>query len=314
MPTLFGTDRVLLYDVDPWNRLGFGVPNFGSKSALQPGAIDTVGTLNVSLHSLADEIAVSQLFIMTHEDAWRKQPPSRNTIERLGKLLNRIKNVLAARQMQTNELRLESGHEKPAIKIWNIHPVPYFPGPFVRNHWLTEFNELCMFALTNFYQHSDNNLPLTVTSKFATDIYQYFREIKIRMGTELLRIARADLEKDDFEFTAAHYDAYHPEEVVLNIEALDGPGPMASLPTEVDLRQLLDGIPATLILPNLKQYPIGAVPGALGIGGEDLIDPTRSAEGTGGIGGGGGPAIGPGVTSPNTGAAGSSGTIGPATV
>lgn len=295
MNQLFGTDRVLLYDVDPWKRLGFGVPNFGSKSQMGDGFIDTIGTLNVSLHSLADEIAQSQLFIMTHTDASRKQPPSRNTIERLGKMLNRVSSVLAARLMESNELRLEEGHVKPAVKIWNIHPVPYFAGPFLRNHWLVEYNELTMFALTNFYQHSDNNLALTVTKKFATDIYQYFREIKKRMGTELLGIPRETLEDDKFLFTAEHYSAYNPESVVLNIEALDGPGNMFSLPTEVDLRPLLDGIPANLILPNLKQYPLGPIPGATGISGEDTIDHESSTEGTGGVGGKGATAIGPAV-------------------
>lgn len=309
---LFGTDRVLMYDVDPWNRLGFGVPNFGSKSAMAPGSIDTIGTLNVSLHSLADEIAQTQLFIMCHVDASRTQPPSRNTVERLGKLLNRVQVVLAARMMDSNQLLLEAGHQRPAVKIWNIHPVPYFPGPFLRNHWLMEYNELCMFALTNFYQHSDNNLPLTVTKKFATDIYQYFREIKLRLGTELLLLPRADLEKDDFLFATAHYDNYKPNDVVLNIEALDSPGDMFSQPTEVDLSPLLKGFPANLILPNLKQYPIGPIPGATGLAGEDTLDPSKTTVGTGGIGGANPTAIGPGVADQQT--QGNTGTIGPATV
>ncbi|MGD9644446.1 MAG: hypothetical protein AB7U73_01965 [Pirellulales bacterium] len=290
MSQLFGTDRVLMYAVDPWSRLGFGVPNFGSKSKMEPGAIDTLGTLNTALHGLADEIGVLQLFIMTHVDASRKQAPSRNTIERLGKLCNRANSVLSSRMMAPNQALLEPGHERPAVKIWNIHPVPYFAGPFLRNKWLMEYNELVMFALTNFYQHSDNNLALTVSQAFAKDIYQYFREIKIRMGTELLAIPRVDLEKDDFVFQSTHYDAYHPELVVTNIEAIDGPGNMFSLPTEVDLRPLLDGIPANLILPMLKQYPIGPIPGATGIGGEDTLDGNASAPGTNP-----GTAIGPAV-------------------
>lgn len=295
MAQLFGTDRVLMYDVDPWNRLGFGVPNFGSKSKQGDGFIDTIGTQNVSLHSLADEIGTLQLFIMTHTDAARLQPPSRNTIERIGKMLNRVNSVLASRKMDSNQLLLEPGHEQPSVKIWNIHPVPYFPGPFVRNHWLMEYNELVMYALTNFYQHSDNNLPLTVTTKFAQDIYQYFREIKIRMGTELLGIPRADVSEDAFIFTAEHYDKYAPENVTVNIEALDGPGNMFSIPTEVDLRPLLNGIPANLILPLLKQYPVGPIPGATGVGGEDTVDNATSTVGTGGVGGGGDTAIGPPV-------------------
>lgn len=301
MPPMFGTDRVLLYDVDPWNRLGFGVPNFGSVSAVNPGSIDTIGTLNTALHSLADEVAIQQLFIMTHVDATRTQAPSRNTIERLGKMLNRVQSVLAGRQMETNEQLAESGHYRPAPKIWQIHPVPYFDG-FVRNHWLAEYNEYVMIALTNFYQHSDNNIELEVTKKFAQDVYQYFALIKKRMGYELLKIPLADLEKPDFVFTAAHYEAYLPNDVVTNIEALDGPGNLFAIPTEVDLRALLKGIPANLILPFLKQYPIGPIPGATGLSGEDTLSQSAGhiADGTGSIGGGGGPAIGPGVASTNS--------------
>jgi hypothetical protein len=166
-PYLFGTDSVLLYNVDPWKRLGFGVPNFGVKSLMNPDRIDTIGTMNMPLHNLADQIARLQLFIMTHLDAARTQPPSRNTIERLGRLCNRVSKVLSNRMVATNELLVEPGHQRPAVHIWNIHPVPYFAGPFLRNTWLREYNDLVMTALTNFYQHADNNQPLTVTVKFA---------------------------------------------------------------------------------------------------------------------------------------------------
>lgn len=317
MSQLFGTDRVLLYDVDPWKRLGFGVPNFGSTSKTNDGPINTIGTLSTALWSLADEIAIQQLFIMTHVDAMRAQPPSRNTVERIGKMLNRVHSVLAARQMETNELLTEPGHFRPAPKIWNIHPVPYFNG-LVRNHWLLEYNEFVMIALTNFYQHSDNNLSLDVTRKFAQDIYQFFRQIKLRMGTELLGLPRATVEAEDFLFLKEHYDAYKPNDLVTNIEALDGPGNIFALPTEVDLRPLLEGIPANLILPCLKQYPIGPIPGATGLSGEDTLDAYSGATsvGTGGIGGGGATAIGPGVSGGSSGgSSGASGpTIGPAQI
>jgi len=309
MTQLFGTDRVLLYDVDPWKRLGFGVANFGSTSQVNPTSIDTIGTLSLPLWNLADEIGKLQLFIMTHVDATRTQPPSRNTVERLGTMLNRVQTVLAARLMKPNENLTEPGHYRPAPKIWQIHPVPFFPGPFVRNHWLQEYNEMVMVALTNFYQHSDNNVALTVTEKFAQDIYQYFREIKLRLGTELLGIPRATLADDAFLFTKTHYDAYAPSGVTINIEALDGPGDIFALPTEVDLRVMLRGIPANLILPCLKQYPIGPIPGATGISGEDTLEEPKTTAGTGGIGGAGATAIGGTVAGGDTSAA-SAGSIG----
>lgn len=297
MGPLFGTKRVLLYNVDPWSRLGFGVPNFGSTSTTNPGEIDTIGTLSLPLFNLADEIAKLQLFIMTHVDAMRTQPPSINTVTRICKMLNRVVSVLAARKMDTNQQLAEPLHYSPAPMPWNIHPVPYFEG-YVRNHWLAEYNELIMVALTNFYQHSDNNIPLEVTVKFAQDIYQFFRLIKLRIGTELLGIDRTKLQDDAFLFSQTDFDAYKPAEVTLNIEALDGPGDIWALPTDVDIRPLLKGIPANLILPNLCQYPIGPIPGATGLSGEDTLAQTAQpvAVGTGGVGGQGETAAGPGVT------------------
>jgi hypothetical protein len=257
---LFGTDRVLLYDVPPWNALGFGVAAFGDK----------VGTLSLPIHGLADEIGRLQLYIMTHVDAMRSQPPGPNTIRRLGRMINRVRSILGGRQKTYDQLRTEGGHAQPTPKIWTIHPVPYFDGPILQNHWLMEYNDLCMVALTNIYQHSDNNLPLTITEKFASEIWQYFNDIKLLLGSELLRIPRAELDKPDFQFTEAHYAAYRPDEVTINIESLDSPGPIFSLPTEDDLRPLLRGIPANMIAPNLRQYPIGPLPGITGISGEEL--------------------------------------------
>jgi hypothetical protein len=266
-PATFGTDRVLLYNVEPWNLLGFAVPNFG----------DNIGTTNHAIHRLADEIGKVQLYIMRHIDVWRTQPPSINTVMRLGKLLNRINQVLAARQMGEAEQRLEGVHYTSTLIPWNIHPVPYFSSSFVRNGWLKEYNELVMILLTNMYQHSDNNLPLTITTAFATQVYQYAREIKIRMGTELLALPRATVESDTFLFSDEHYASYRPSELIINTEALDTPGPIESMPTEDDLRLLVTGIPATDLLGDLKQYPVA--PSGAGYSGQ-AVRPGAEAGGT----------------------------------
>jgi len=244
---IFGTDRPLLYDVEPWNRLGFAVPNFG----------DNLGTLSQPLWGLADEVSRAQLFIMCHIDAQRTQPPSVNTIERVGKVCNRVRDVLAARKKGDADLRVEEGHASADLIPWHIHPVPFFNSSIVRNRWLKEYNRLCMIALTNFYQHSDNNLALTVTAKFAADVYVYFREIKYLVGVELLGLDPDQVGEESFKFSAEHYSQYNPSLFTLNYEALDTPGSIQSRATEDDIRPLFEGIPAPLIVPNLKQYPVG---------------------------------------------------------
>jgi len=256
----FGSDRPLLFNVDPWSRYGFAVPNWATQ----------IGTLSVPIHGLADEIGKAQLFIMTHEDAGRLQAPSINTIMRFGKICNRIRGVLAGRKKEAKEVRIEGGHYTSDVLPWQIHPVPFFTSAIVRNRWMKEYNRLCMIALTNMYQHSDNNLPLTVTAKFAEDIWQYFNEIKILVGSELLQIAPEIVEDPNFIFKKEHYDLYDPASFTLNMERLDSSGPIQSIPTELDYRPLFQGYPSTTILPLLAQYAVG--PDGEGFSGTPLTD------------------------------------------
>jgi hypothetical protein len=254
MDYLFGSDRPLLYNVEPWNELGFAVPNWAQ----------VVGTRSQSIWGLADEIGRSQLYVMTHEDAGRLQPPSVNTVMRLGKICNRVRAVLAGRQKLDHEPRVEGGHDTADLIPWQVHPVPYFNSAVVRNRWMKEYNRLAMVALTNMYQHSDNNLSLTITQKFAQDIWVYFNEIKILLGTELLGLSAAEVEPTEFVFEDRHFlgeggsGGYNPASFTLNMERLDTPGPIQSTPTEVDLRPLFEGIPATNLIDLVAQYSVGS--------------------------------------------------------
>jgi hypothetical protein len=269
----FSTDRALLYDVDPWNKLGFAVPNFG----------DNIGTLSSPIWALADFIGKVQLLVMTHVDAMREQPPSINTVIRLMKALNRVQSVLGFRQKLDNEVRTEETHASPTLKPWSIHPVPYFGSGFVRNHWLMEFNDLTTIALTNMYQHSDNNLSLTITQAFSQDVYKYFRDMRIMLGGGLLLIDKAKVSADDFIFdpdpNGAMVKSYNPSSFTINFEGMDTPGPIEARPTEDDLRVLFKGIPSVIVKNYLAQYPtLGPKPGE-GYAGTQFAA-TAAAEGT----------------------------------
>ncbi len=281
LPTApFGTDQVLLYNVPPWNDLGFGVPNFGKQ----------LMTVNQPMQSLHDEMGQLQLSIMSHVDATRRQYPSMNTIQRLGKMLNRAFSVLGGRKKLSNELRTEEMHGSPTPMPWQMHPVPFFPGPIVRNGWLSQYNRLCMLALTNIMQHSDNNLSLTVTQEMAADVLQYFQEIKLLLGMELLQIPKETLLPEEFRFGPEHYAAYKPEEVTIRVESLDNAGDVSARYTEEDLAPLLTGIPSNLIVPLLAKYPVAPVDtGYAGAPGE----PMEPGTGTLGVNGGTGTAVQP---------------------
>lgn len=242
----FGTDQVLLYDVQPWSQLGFGCPNFG----------DNLTTQNMPWWRLATEIAKTQLGLMTHVDARREQYLSVNTLQRMGKILNRIKTVLLNRARAANEVRLEPGHSSPTPYTWMIHPTPYFPGSVVVNSYLMEYNALCMVALCNIYQHSDNNLALEITAEGGSDIWQYFRRVTELVAGELLLLPKADYTKDDFVFTDAHFASYNPAAFLPRNEELSVPVGTNTGWTEDDLRPLKQGIPANIIAPLLSRYPI----------------------------------------------------------
>ncbi len=242
----FGTDQVLMYDVDPWNKLGFGCANFG----------DNLKTQNLVWWRLASEIGKTQLGIMTHVDARREQYPSVNTLIRMGKILNRIKTVLLSRQRSASDIRLEPGHSTPAPLDWMIHPVPYFPGSVVINPWLMEYNHLCMYALTNIYQNSDNNLSLEMTAESSSDIWQYFKRVTELIAGELLMLPKATYTADDFLFSDELFTKYNPTAFLPRNEALAQPVGNDTGFTEDDLRPLKMGIPANQILPLLSRYSV----------------------------------------------------------
>ena len=242
--SIFGTDQVLSYNISPWKELGFGVPNFG----------DVVLTQNRVLWRLADEIGKVQLLIMSHVDTNRRAFPSINTIRRIGKIVNRVKTILLTRSKSATDIRTEGGHGVPSAIPWIMHPVPYFTGPLAKNPWLTEYNEYCMIALTNIMQHTDNQLPLTLTRDCSALIWSYFAEIQRLLGGELLNLPRDTFESDDFRFEEQHYAGYDPESSVISVEFIDSPGRMDELPTEADLRPFLSGIPSNIIIPSLAKY------------------------------------------------------------
>lgn len=244
----FGTDQVLLYDVSPWAQLGFGVANFG----------DNLKTQNIVWWRLASEIGKTQLGIMTHVDARREQYPSVNTLMRMGKILNRIKTVLLSRQRSAADVRLEPGHMTPAPMDWLIHPVPYFSGSIVINPWLLEYNHLCMYALCNIFQNSDNNLALEMTVESSSDVWQYFRRVTELIAGELLMLPKATYSADDFLFVDEMWSKYNPNAFLPRNEALATPVGTDTGFTEDDLRPLKQGIPANQIVPLLARYSVSS--------------------------------------------------------
>lgn len=264
-----GNNRVLALNVPPWLDYGFGVFAFA----------DCVGTQCRPIAHLVDEIGKAQLMIMTGVDAQRWQPPSKDTAFKIAQMCNRVQYVLSTRMKLQNQGRLSIGKAGQSPMMFNIHPVPYFNGPLVVNPWMSEWNDLIMIALTNMVQHSDNNLGLTITQQFASEIMPYFKEIALKLGTEMLGMDVAKIMDPAFTFNLAggvtgmqnDFSSYSPMDNVPNLELVSGAGPLFSMPTMQDMVELTRGVAANLIAPLLRQYPVGPVPGTQTVAGSPLL-------------------------------------------
>lgn len=255
---VYGNDKPFLYNVAPWNQMGFAVPNWGAQ----------IGTKNVVIHRLVDEIGKHQLNVMTHEDAMRAQYPSINTVLRLAHIFNRAQTLLSGRQKTSTDLRVEQVHADAGVYPWILHPVPYYRSSFIINPWLTEYNTYTFMILTNMLQYSENNLSMTITSEFAAHIWQFFREIGTLVASELLGMPSDTAEAPGFQFTDDMVKTGYATiaQRTLSIERLCTPGPIQSTATEVDLGPLFRGFPTTHLISCIAQYPVD-LPSGLGYGG-----------------------------------------------
>jgi hypothetical protein len=264
---VFGNNRVLLFAVDPWSGLGFGAPN--------PG--DSFFSQNMPIVNLVDEIGKCQLMLMLDVTARGWQPPNVDVARKMAAMYNRVASVLALQMKLEGQTQLPLGKADQSARPFMIHPVPYFDGPMVVNPWMRDWNELVMVALINMMQHSSNNRGLVVTQQFASEILPFFKAIAVKLATELCDGFTPDqVLADGFLFDLSDAGPftpakYKPSQKVINMELISTAGPIMNVPTIRDCSELVTGIAANLILPLLKQYPLGPVPGATGLQGNPLL-------------------------------------------
>lgn len=265
--SVFSNNRVLLFAVDPWSGLGFGAPNPGSDSCF---------TQNMDLLNLVDEIGKCQLMMMLDAAARGWQPPNVNVAKRMAAMYNRAATVIATQMVLEGSPMPSIGKADQSARPFLIHPVPYFDSAMVENPWMKEWNELVMIALINIMQHSSNRFGEVITGQFASEIVPIFQRIALKLGTQLCDLDPVAVMAPGFmfdlgdtgPFTVARYK---PSNKVINMEMLSTAGPLTSIPTLRDCKELAEGIPANLILPLLEQYPLGPVPGATGLQGNPLL-------------------------------------------
>jgi len=228
--------------------MGFAVPNWGSQA----------GTKNIPIYGLVNEFGIHQLTVMSHEDVMRVEYPGPNTVKRLGRIFNRVKTVLSGRQRSSVDERIEPIPQVTEYVPFIIHPVPYFNSSFVVNPWLREYNFYAMLAITCMIQHPDNNLSLTITTEFASSVWQLIKEIGRLVASELCGMDPKVVNDPAFVFTDDSMMAGYASiaQRTINLERLATSGPIESIPTPCNLQPLFKGFATTELVSLVARYPV----------------------------------------------------------
>ena len=274
MPDIFKTNQALWYNVGVWGKLGYAVPNFGLGAR----------TENQTIHYLVTMMGRNLSAIMHHQDADLRVPPSINTLTRVHKLIVRARSVLAGRAVPPGTPDFEAIHVQPGTLEQLIFPVPYFR---VRNGFLREYCGLVLNCIAEACQHTENRKPYEISLNFAGLVGAYLSRVYRRMATELFQVSAEESAKPDFTLTAEMLASYNPAVFFTSTEMIDLTPPISEVPSDLDLRVLTDGIPATQLV-GLCKYPSGEPvdPAAPGYGDDSASSILHAARGGAAVAGG----------------------------
>jgi hypothetical protein len=245
MPTTtdpFKTEQILWYNNGIWGQLGYAAPNFALGAQTQ----------NETIQYLVYALGRNLSGVMHHPDADCRTPPTINTLTRIHKLVVRARTILGGRAVPPGTPDMEAVHVQPGAQDQLIFPVPYFK---VHNQWMKEYAGLCLAAIAEACQHSENRQPFEISTIFAGVIGQYLQRIYMRLGTELLMLPPATI-TPNYVFSAADLAGYNPAAWFSGTEMIDVTPSLTRMPTDVDVRPLTRGIPASNLV-GLALYPSG---------------------------------------------------------
>ncbi len=242
----FPSEAILWYNVGRWGELGYAVPNF----LAQPQS------LNATILQLVDVVGRNLFTIMLSPDADQRVPPTINTIQRLHRLIIRLRNLLASKAIAPVTPRMEIDHAAPAPQDHTIYPCPYWR---VRNNWMKGYATLAMYAISTAIGHTENRNPLDISLAFSGLIGQYFQRIYYQIATELLGIDPATASAPGFTLTNAQLAAYDPSQWFTSTELVDVTPPIGAVPPpDLPATQVLArGIPASMLV-GLESFPTGS--------------------------------------------------------
>jgi RNAse (barnase) inhibitor barstar len=250
--TGFANRDPLWYNNGVWGQLGYAVPNWGTSPT----------TINSTIFKLVRDVGRNLQAIMNCYDADLTRPPSINVLTKIRNLINRVRNILAARAVAPAKPDLVPVHASPSEQAFLLFPSKYF---LIRNPFLQEYCGLILTALTECMLNTENRKPLEISTDFAQQVTPYFQRVYTEMAIELFQVAVATAQAADFVLTDAILQTYNPGAFYTLTEASDAVAPLNQQPGPHDLGMLALGIPATQII-GIACWPDGSVPAGVTLG------------------------------------------------
>jgi hypothetical protein len=241
MPSL-RTDAILHYAVGEFGAAGYAVPNWSND----------VGSLNPQILDWVSLVGRNLFYMMHHEDADLRIPPSINTLKRVHKLYLRAGQILIGRAVPPGMDNLEIVHARPAGEVFRVFPVPYFK---VRNQFLRRWCELIMISLADAMQHTENAKEMEISTAFAGQVGQYIARVYRNMAIELFGKTREQVAVEGFRLTDPELAAYNPATFFTSTEMTDTVPRLDRRFTEDVLEVLAEGLPVTQLPADLKPWP-----------------------------------------------------------
>jgi hypothetical protein len=239
---LTNTDAIIWYNVGVFGDAGYAVPNWSND----------VGSLNPQILDWTDLVGRNLFYIMHHEDADLRIPPSINTLKRVHKLYLRAASILAGRAVPPGENNMEVLHARPAGEVFRVYPVPFFK---VRNPFMRRWAGLVLVSLAEAMQHTENRREMEISTNFAGQVGQYIKRIYVNMAIELFQKTRAAAQADGFALSDADFAAYNPGNFFTQTEMVDTVPRLDRVFTEDRLELLAEGIPVTQLPDGLGPWP-----------------------------------------------------------
>lgn len=241
------------YDNGVFGKNGYACPFFEQKNQY---------TNNIGIWNLHATFGKLLLGINAQPDVWKTTPPENAYWPKLvGKSIDRIRATVLGALVTTGQTDTRSVTLGTDPKPFILYPVPYFR---LRNPWAKQWTYYSLMALAEIMRLSNNLDSININSLLAGTINQYTNQIYQELAINLLGKQVSDIVKaggiQSFQLTDADYAAYNPDATFAAIEKVDTGATLDLMLSPNDLGPIIEGIPAPVIVPFLKNWPTAYVP------------------------------------------------------